>query len=51
MNTICDCGTPTDELARRAECDDCGSACCRNCQVDVAAQTYCGRCAPAFVAA
>ena len=50
MNIICDCET-YDESVRRADCDDCGSACCRGCRIEVDDQTYCRWCAAAFVAA
>ena len=51
MQTICACGTHADHLTRLVDCEDCGSACCRSCQVDVDHHVYCRWCAAALIAA
>jgi hypothetical protein len=40
-----------EDAIRRSECHDCGSACCRGCQVDVDGQSYCRWCASTFIKA
>ena len=51
MDTTCNCGEPLAPTAGRSDCHDCGSACCRSCQVDVDKMAYCRWCATAFIAA
>jgi len=45
MNTTCDCGEPLAPTADRSDCYDCGSSCCRSCQIDVDNMAYCRWCA------
>ena len=45
MDTTCDCGEPLAQRAYRSVCHDCGSACCRSCQIDVDKMAYCRWCA------
>ena len=49
--TCCDCDMLVDDPARWADCHDCGSICCRSCQIDVETHAYCRWCATAFSAA
>lgn len=49
--TCADCEMHVDDPARCSACHDCGSACCRSCQIHVGAQSYCRWCAAAFIAA
>ncbi len=51
MKTTCECGMSLEDPGRRSDCHECGADCCRSCQIDVDAKTYCRWCATAFIAA
>lgn len=47
MNGACPCGTSIEESTTYS-CQDCGTACCRSCSIELAATTYCCWCAPSL---
>jgi hypothetical protein len=44
MNGACPCGVPF-ESSGNYSCNDCGTAFCRGCSVELSSHTYCGWCA------
>ena len=48
MNT-CECETTLEHAAGTA-CQECGTACCRSCALEIDTQTYCRWCATSLVA-
>jgi hypothetical protein len=43
MNDACPCGVPLDQ--GNNSCQDCGTAFCRGCSIEVSSKTYCQWCA------
>ncbi len=43
MNGACACGMSIESGSHG--CQECGTACCRSCAIEVAANTYCRWCA------
>lgn len=41
----CDCGMTLEQPSGRTDCQDCGTACCRSCAIDLGQNTYCRWCA------
>ena len=44
MNGACPCDTPLETLGNYS-CQDCGTACCRGCTVELSSALYCQWCA------
>ena len=51
MTNTCECETTLDRAASAAPCQECGTACCRSCALEVETETYCRWCATSLVAA
>lgn len=45
MHGSCECGMPLESPARRRGCQECGTAGCQSCVIEVAHRTYCRWCA------
>jgi hypothetical protein len=45
MNPTCQCGMSLDERSTHDGCQECGTACCLSCAIQVGARTYCRWCA------
>ena len=45
MNATCECGMTLEPPSRRTGCQECGTAGCRSCTIEVVAVTYCRWCA------
>jgi len=45
MNATCECGMTLEAPSRRTGCQECGTAGCRSCSIEMETITYCRWCA------
>ncbi len=45
MNAMCECGMTLEPPSRRTGCQECGTAGCRSCTIEMGTVTYCRWCA------
>jgi hypothetical protein len=46
MNVACACGMTPEQPSQRTGCQECGTAVCRSCSIELETTTYCRWCAP-----
>jgi hypothetical protein len=51
MDAMCECGMTLESRTATTACQECGTAGCRSCSIEVRANTYCRWCATSLALA